>query len=118
LLARAEILGGDGDQSPRISAALDPALTALMDRHPDRTYGWHYDKVLEVVVDPVRARCGAWYEMFPRSASPDPNRTGTLQDVERRILPYVASMGFDVLYLPPIHPIGRSFRKGPNNTLT
>ncbi len=62
-----------------------------------------------------RARFGAWYELFPRSTSPIPGRHGTFQDVIAR-LPYVASMGFDVLYLPPIHPIGVSFRKGPNNS--
>ena len=69
---------------------------------------------LEVTVDRERARFSAWYELFPRSASDSLARHGTFADVERR-LPYVASMGFDVLYLPPIHPIGRSHRKGPNN---
>ena len=64
-----------------------------------------------------RARFGAWYEMFPRSASSVAGRHGTFRDVEAR-LAYIAEMGFDVLYLPPIHPIGRAFRKGPNNTLT
>ena len=67
------------------------------------------------MVDRERARFGAWYELFPRSASPVPGRHGTFKDLEAR-LPYVASMGFDVLYLPPIHPIGRSFRKGRNNS--
>jgi len=66
--------------------------------------------------DHPSARASAWYEMFARSASPDPSRHGTLADVEAR-LPYVASLGFDVLYLPPIHPIGRSHRKGRNNAL-
>jgi starch synthase (maltosyl-transferring) len=66
-----------------------------------------------VEVDRPRASFSAWYEMFPRSAAAQ-DRHGTLKDVEAR-LPYVASMGFDVLYLPPIHPIGRSYRKGPNN---
>lgn len=65
-------------------------------------------------VDPALAACGVWYEMFPRSASPDPNRAGTLADVVRR-LPYVAALGVDVLYLPPVHPIGRVHRKGPDN---
>ena len=69
------------------------------------------------MVERQRARFGAWYEMFPRSCSPTPGRHGTFKDTEAR-LPYVAGMGFDVLYLPPIHPIGRAFRKGPNNTLT
>ena len=67
-----------------------------------------------VTVDPQRAGFSAWYEMFPRSASPDPRRQGTLKDVMAR-LDYVSGLGFNVLYLPPIHPIGRQFRKGPNN---
>ncbi|MEP7360386.1 MAG: alpha-1,4-glucan--maltose-1-phosphate maltosyltransferase [Chloroflexota bacterium] len=67
-----------------------------------------------VTVDPVRAGFSAWYELFPRSASPDPKRHGTLRDVMTR-LDYVSGLGFNVLYLPPIHPIGRQFRKGPNN---
>jgi starch synthase (maltosyl-transferring) len=68
-----------------------------------------------VIVDRERASFSAWYEMFPRSAAS--GRHGTLKDVEAHV-PYVASMGFDVLYLPPIHPIGRSHRKGPNNITT
>ena len=83
----------------------------------DRSRATRYDRVLEVIVEPVRARFGAWYEMFPRSAGTDPVRSATFDEAAAR-LPYVAGMGFDVLYLPPIHPIGRSFRKGPNNTLT
>ena len=75
----------------------------------------HLASSSSVVVDRERARFGAWYELFPRSSSPVPGRHGTFKDVDAR-LPYVASMGFDVLYLPPIHPIGRSFRKGPNNS--
>jgi len=70
-----------------------------------------------VRVERERARFSAWYELFPRSASPDPHRPGTFRDVEAR-LPYVAGMGFHILYLPPIHPIGRSFRKGRNNTVS
>ncbi len=89
----------------------------LMARHPDRSRGSTYERILGVMVERERARYGAWYEIFPRSCSPEPGRHGTFRDVEAR-LPYVADMGFDVLYLPPIHPIGRSFRKGPNNTLT
>ncbi len=71
---------------------------------------------LDVVVDPVQARFGAWYEMFPRSCTPDPSRSGTLREAEQR-LPDIAAMGFDILYLPPVHPIGRSHRKGRNNAL-
>lgn len=117
LRERAELLAGDGDQHHRILAALDPALFERMARFPDRSRGSTYDRTLSVMVERERARFGAWYELFPRSASAEPGRHGTFQDVEAR-LPYVAEMGFDVLYLTPIHPIGRAFRKGPNNTLT
>jgi starch synthase (maltosyl-transferring) len=73
-----------------------------------------YDATSPVWVDRPLARCSAWYELFPRSASSDRTRTGTLADVIDR-LPYIAEMGFDVVYLPPIHPIGTSHRKGRNN---
>jgi starch synthase (maltosyl-transferring) len=82
----------------------------------DRARATRYRRVLTVAVERERARFGAWYEMFPRSAGSDPTRSATF-DEAAAMLPYVASMGFDVLYLPPIHPIGRSFRKGPNNAL-
>jgi starch synthase (maltosyl-transferring) len=97
--------------------ALSEKLAALVERHPDRTHETTYEPALDVVADPQRARFSAWYELFPRSASPDPARHGTLRDVIAR-LDYVAELGFDVLYLPPIHPIGRQFRKGPNNVTT
>ena len=96
------------------AAALDGKLGALADRYPDRTLVTRYGRELPVVVDRERARFSAWYELFPRSCSAEPGRHGTFKDVEER-LPYVASMGFDVLYLPPIHPIGRTNRKGRNN---
>jgi starch synthase (maltosyl-transferring) len=70
-----------------------------------------------VEVDRERARFSSWYELFPRSAGTKLGEHGTLKDVEAR-LPYVAAMGFDVLYLPPVHPIGRTHRKGRNNALT
>ena len=73
-----------------------------------------YDRELAVVVDRARARFSAWYEMFPRSAVNGDRPHGTFRDCESR-LPYIADMGFDVLYLPPIHPIGETHRKGPNN---
>jgi starch synthase (maltosyl-transferring) len=96
--------------------ALSSELARLMAIYNERRFVTTYDKELLVVVDRERARFGAWYELFPRSCSPVPRNHGTFKDVEDRMLPYVASMGFDVLYLPPIHPIGNSFRKGPNNT--
>ena len=75
-----------------------------------------YDRELEVVVDRVRACWGAWYELFPRSQGLVPGRHGTFADCIRR-LPDIKELGFDVVYLPPIHPIGRTHRKGPNNAL-
>lgn len=102
------------DMPARIAAALDTGLANRMARHLDRSHATTSDPVLLVEVDRERARSGAWYEMFPRSAAPEPGRHGTFADVIAR-LPYVASMGFDVLYLPPIHPIGVTHRKGKNN---
>jgi starch synthase (maltosyl-transferring) len=96
--------------------ALDRTLRARASRWTDRTHATTHEPVLEVVVDPERARFSTWYELFPRSCSPLPGRHGTFADVEAR-LPYVAELGFDVLYLPPIHPIGRVKRKGRNNAI-
>ena len=96
------------------TAAMDEGLGPLADRYPDRTLVTRYGMELPVVVDPERARFSTWYELFPRSCSREPGRHGTFKDVEER-LPYVAAMGFDILYLPPIHPIGRTNRKGRNN---
>lgn len=73
-----------------------------------------YDRELLVVVDRPKARFSAWYEMFPRSTTDEGQPHGTFKDCESR-LSYIAEMGFDVLYLPPIHPIGETHRKGPNN---
>ena len=100
-----------------IARAASAELAGLMRRHAERLYARTFEQEFGVVVDRERARFGAWYELFPRSASPVPGRHGTFKDLEAR-LPYVAGMGFDVLYMPPIHPIGRSFRKGPNNSTT
>ena len=99
-----------------LSVLMETALLALMDRAGPRANLTHYGHVLEVVVDRPQAVFAAWYEMFPRSQSPVPGRHGTFRDVIRR-LPYVRDLGFDVLYFTPIHPIGRSNRKGRNNTL-
>ena len=117
LKARAELLASPTDQAGRIEAGLDPELVDMMAKHPDRSRGYEHEPSLRVTVERERARFGSWYEMFPRSTSPVPGEHGTFQTTEAR-LPYVAAMGFDVVYLPPIHPIGRAFRKGPNNTLT
>jgi len=89
-------------------------LDALMARHADRGRSRTTSEEFQLVSTRERARHGAWYELFPRSASPSPGRHGTLLDVAA-LVPDVAELGFDVFYLPPIHPIGRTNRKGPNN---
>jgi len=98
----------------KIEAGQDVASERLEERllpgDRGRSLGTRYERVLSVIVERERARFGAWYEMFPRSS-------GSFADAQR-LLPYIAAMNFDVLYLPPIHPIGTSFRKGRNNTLT
>ncbi len=94
--------------------ALDPARGAIAARYPDRQ--WATSVTLELVADRKRAQFSAWYELFPRSSASEPGRHGTFRDVQAR-LPYLTRMGFDVLYLPPIHPIGKINRKGVNNTL-
>ncbi len=93
---------------------LSPEIEQLAARYPDLAFSSDA-KELRLWVDRERARFSSWYELFPRSASPDPTRHGTFVDVES-LLPEIAGMGFDILYLPPIHPIGAAFRKGPNNT--
>jgi starch synthase (maltosyl-transferring) len=103
-------------QAEQVAAGLDEELLLLMERNPDRHDLTRYDRLLPLQVDRVQARFASWYELFPRSMSDDPNRHGTFDDVIRK-LPYVRDMGFDVLYFPPIHPIGRTHRKGKNNTL-
>jgi starch synthase (maltosyl-transferring) len=94
--------------------ALDPARAAIAGRFADRSLA--ATRSLELIVDRKRAEYSSWYELFPRSAAADPGRHGTFRDVEAR-LPYIAELGFDVLYFPPIHPIGRMNRKGKNNSL-
>jgi starch synthase (maltosyl-transferring) len=89
-------------------------LLATMARYPDLSLATTYEPQLPLVVDRAESRFSAWYEFFPRSASSEPGQHGTFRDAER-LLPYIASMGFDVVYLPPIHPIGLRFRKGKNN---
>ena len=96
--------------------ALDDELADTARRHPDRRHEARYPVELPLVADRERARFSTWYELFPRSAGTEPGVHGTFKDVEAR-LPAIAAMGFDVLYFPPIHPVGRMQRKGPNNKL-
>lgn len=103
------------DASALVAAAFDNDLLALIDRCDDRRFAATYDKELRVVVDRHKALFSSWYEMFPRSCSQN-GKHGTFHDCEA-LLPEIAEMGFDILYFPPIHPIGEAIRKGKNNTL-
>jgi len=95
---------------------LDAGVAELMMQVPDLRFACMHPVEFALVVDRERARFSAWYEFFPRSAAQRPGVHGGFKDCEA-MLPYVAQMGFDVVYLPPIHPIGRINRKGKNNTL-
>jgi starch synthase (maltosyl-transferring) len=116
LTAWATALRDGTDDAATATLALEPAIDEVVKRYPNTTLETRYDRELEVVVDRERARFSSWYELFPRSWSTVPGQHGTLRDVASR-LEYVAGMGFDVLYLPPISPVGKSFRKGKNNTV-
>ena len=97
--------------------SLSDDLQLLAARYPDLQHATKYEPEIPLWVNREKARYSTWYELFPRSMSPVPGQHGTLHDVEAH-LPEIAAMGFDVLYMPPIHPIGTAFRKGPNNSTT
>ena len=103
-----------GEPAAARDAAFDEVLRDLMSRYPDRRHEGAFPRELRVIVDTPLARFGAWYELFPRSTATVPGSHGTFDDVIAR-LPYVEKLGFDVLYLPPIHPIAHERRKGKNN---
>lgn len=109
------VLEGADDPRDKVHDLGSDELIGLMERNAERRFATRYPVELAIEVDPKRAAFSTWYELFPRSAAADSGRHGTLRDVEAQ-LPRIARMGFDVLYLPPIHPIGTTFRKGPNNT--
>jgi starch synthase (maltosyl-transferring) len=105
-----------GDPAELASLATSAELNDLMAQVPDLSDATRYRHSLELIVDRPAARFGGWYEIFPRSQGTDPTRSATFREAETR-LPAIADMGFDVVYLTPIHPIGLTNRKGPNNTL-
>lgn len=105
------------NQDARIAVALDADLALLVAHYEPRAAWTTYPKELAVIVDRERARYGAWYEIFPRSEGTIEGQGGTFKDCEAR-LPAIRDMGFDVLYLAPVHPIGETNRKGRNNSLT
>jgi starch synthase (maltosyl-transferring) len=114
--ATADVLTGAAGQAERVAAALQEDLATDMAAADQRLHS-ALSPTLRARVERLRARTGAWYELFPRSYGPDPLRGSTLSEAAAR-LPAVAAMGFDVVYLAPIHPIGRTHRKGRNNALT
>ena len=117
-LAEAVRLLGDASApaEERVRTALSDDLARLVETYYAPRDLTRYRHELTIVVDRERARFGSWYELFPRSQNPQ-GKHGTFQDVVKR-LPRLAELGWDVLYLPPIHPIGHTFRKGKNNSLT
>lgn len=105
-----------GEAGVAETAAQSGELGMLMRRYPDKEFAVQYGRVLEVRVDQKKAVFSTWYELFPRSWAEKPGRHGTFQE-SKRLLPLIARMGFDVVYLPPVHPIGTTKRKGRNNSL-
>ena len=115
-IAAWRILFGDPEQyTAAVEAALSDDLHTLFLNHPKQSWPVEYP-TRRVWVDRKKAEFSAWYELFPRSTSNVTGQHGTFKDVEK-VLPRLQEFGYDVLYLPPIHPIGRSFRKGKNNSL-
>jgi starch synthase (maltosyl-transferring) len=100
-----------------VSVALSGELTSLMKRYPDKRLAAAYGKELPLVVDREKGLFSTWYEMFPRSCGTESGRHGTFRECER-LLPGIAHMGFDVIYFPPVHPIGSTNKKGKDNTIT
>ncbi|HUY95340.1 MAG TPA: alpha-1,4-glucan--maltose-1-phosphate maltosyltransferase [Terracidiphilus sp.] len=118
LAEAARRLNALGDENrPYYEFPLTEEQIELGEKYPDLKFATRWEPDMRLWVDRERARFSAWYEMFPRSAAQEPGRHGTFADVEAQ-LPEIAAMGFDILYLPPVHPIGRAFRKGKNNSVT
>src|SRR5690606_16007308 len=117
--ARAAFVDGSLSPAQRLKVASDRRLTAQLGRPPVRSLETESDEIL-LIVETARAAVGAWYEFFPRSEGAQRRKDGSWKSGTFRTaagrLPAVAAMGFDVVYLPPIHPIGVSHRKGPNNS--
>ncbi|HXV19006.1 MAG TPA: alpha-1,4-glucan--maltose-1-phosphate maltosyltransferase [Candidatus Omnitrophota bacterium] len=114
MIKRLELSEGEPDEV--LAVFNEPLLKRVVSEVPLKQYATSYGKELELVVDRSKAQFSAWYEMFPRSQSKTPKKSGTFRDCIAR-LPDIKRMGFDVIYLPPIHPIGQTSRKGPNNSL-
>lgn len=105
------------DQKEAVDFALSAEVSNLVESYPDKKYASVYHRTLKMEAERKKALFSTWYEFFPRSASQEPGQHGTFKDCEL-LLPRIAEMGFDTIYLPPIHPIGTANRKGANNSVT
>ena len=108
------LLRNESEKEKLFSISLSRELSELMKKYPDRRFAKKYERELAVIVDRPKANFSTWYELFPRSCPYRSGKHGTLKDCET-VLPEISRMGFDILYLPPIHPIGKKNRKGKNN---
>ena len=115
-LMQAALLLGDPNHpiEESVLIGLNPVLAEISSDFPDPSQLVSTEEIYQIRIDPPRAGFAAWYELFPRSQSTVPGKHGTLRDVLRR-LPELRDLGFDVLYFPPIHPIGLTNRKSKNN---
>ncbi len=111
----ADELEDESKYSEAVQKVMSPPFASLVHEHPLIEHETAYDREIAIVVECRKANFSTWYELFPRSASLE-DRHGTFRDVVR-LLPRISSMGFDILYLPPIHPIGKVNRKGKNNSV-
>jgi starch synthase (maltosyl-transferring) len=114
LSEQSEFLRSNAGIAEKRTRATAAELDEAVRKYPDRRFATRADREFEIAVDPMLGRCSAWYELFPRSTSPVAEQHGTFADCQQR-LGSIADMGFDIVYLPPIHPIGINFRKGKNN---
>jgi starch synthase (maltosyl-transferring) len=112
----ANVLKKEQDMGKAVFFALGEEVSELMNKYPDKNFATRYEKELSVVVERKKALFSSWFEIFPRSCTSLQGKHGTFKDCEA-VLPEIAKMGFDVLYFPPIHPIGKTKRKGKNNIL-
>lgn len=115
LLEYIDFLKKEENRRESVTIAVREELGNLIKKYPDKQSATNYGRKLTIVADRKKALFSAWYERFPRSCSPEAGKHGTFKDCEN-ILPDIARMGFDVFYLPPIHPIGKTNRKGKNNS--
>ncbi|NOT76451.1 MAG: alpha-1,4-glucan--maltose-1-phosphate maltosyltransferase [Cyclobacteriaceae bacterium] len=116
IIAVAKKLEDKANQSQAIATVLSEDFAKIVHERPLRQHETLYSKELEVHVEHTKALYSTWYELFPRSSSLQAGKHGTFQDTIK-LLPRIAAMNFDVLYLPPIHPIGKVNRKGKNNNV-